>query len=202
MDEPALIKAAQRGDLTAFNRLVISYQELAFNVAYRIVGDAASASDATQDAFISAYKHLGSFRGGSFKAWVLRIVTNTCYDELRRRKRRPTTPLEPLNDDQEEIESPIWLKDPGETPEERAERSDLHEAIQHCLNDLSDDFRTVVVLVDVQGMDYEEAATVTHSPLGTIKSRLARAREKLRLCLQGTRELLPESFRLEEQASL
>jgi RNA polymerase sigma-70 factor (ECF subfamily) len=202
MDEPALIKAAQRGDLTAFNRLVITYQEVAYNVAYRIVGDPDSASDATQDAFISAYKHLGSFRGGSFKAWLLRIVTNTCYDELRRRKRRPTTALEPLNDSQEAIESPTWIKDPGETPEERAERNDLHDAIQRCLNGLSDDFRVVIVLVDIQGMDYEQVATVTHSPLGTIKSRLARAREKLRLCLQGVRELLPDTYRLEEQVSL
>jgi RNA polymerase sigma-70 factor, ECF subfamily len=202
MDENELIKSAQDGDLTAFNRLVISYQDIAFNVAFRIVGDPDSASDATQDAFISAYKHLGSFRGGSFKAWILRIVTNACYDELRRRKRRPTTPLEPLNAEQEEIESPIWLKDPGETPEEQAERMDLSQAIQHCLNDLSEDFRTVVVLVDVQGMDYEEAATITHNPLGTIKSRLARAREKLRICLQRYRELLPDTFRLEEQVSL
>jgi len=202
MDETALINAAQQGDLTAFNRLVLDYQDIAYNVAYRIVGDPDSASDATQDAFISAFKHLRSFRGGSFKAWILRIVTNTCYDELRRRKRRPTTPLEPLNDDQEEIESPIWLKDPGETPEERAERADLNYAIQDCLNSLSDDFRMAVVLVDIQGMDYEEAANVTHKPLGTIKSRLARARERLRDCLQGFRELLPDSFRLEEQVSL
>ncbi|GAB4579073.1 MAG: sigma-70 family RNA polymerase sigma factor [Anaerolineales bacterium] len=202
MDEPALIHAAQHGDLTAFNRLVLAYQDIAYNVAYRIVGDPDSASDATQDAFISAFKHLSSFRGGSFKAWLLRIVTNTCYDELRRRKRRPTTPLEPLNDAEEEIESPVWLKDPGETPEERAERADLHYAIQDCLNGLSEDFRTVVVLVDIQGMDYEEAATVTHKPLGTIKSRLARARDKLRECLQSFRELLPNSFRLEEQVSL
>ena len=202
MDETALIKAAQHGDLTAFNRLVMSYQEIAFNVAYRIVGDPDSASDATQDAFISAFRHLGSFRGGSFRSWILRIVTNTCYDELRRRKRRPTTPLEPLNNDEEEIETPTWLKDPGETPEEQTERSELHEAIQTCLNRLSDDFRVVVILVDVQGMDYEEAANVTHKPLGTIKSRLARAREKLRDCLQGFRELLPDTFRLEEQVSL
>ncbi len=202
MDEPALIHAAQRGDLTAFNRLVISYQEMAFNVAYRIVGDPESASDATQDAFISAFKHLNSFRGGSFKAWILRIVTNTCYDELRRRKRRPTTPLEPMNDEEEEVESPIWLKDPGETPEEEAERADLHFAIQDCLNGLSEDFRVVVVLVDVQGMDYKEAATITHKPLGTIKSRLARARARLRDCLQGFKELLPDAYRLEEQVSL
>lgn len=202
MDETQFIVAAQDGDLAAFNRLVLAYQETAFNVAYRVMGDSHAAADATQEAFISAFKNIKSFRGGSFKAWLLRIVTNACYDELRRRKRRPTTPLEPLNDAGEELESPLWLRDPGETPEERAERTDLHRAIQQCLNHLPEDFRIVVVLVDVQGMDYEQAATITRKPLGTIKSRLARARERLRHCLQAFQELLPDTFRLEEQVSL
>jgi len=199
MDEVALIKAAQGGDLDAFNRLILGYQELSYNLAYRILGDPAAAEDATQDAFISAFRSLGRFRGGSFRSWMLRIVTNTCYDELRRRKRRPTTPLEPLNDDEEEIETPYWLKDPGETPEERALRSELNRAIQSCLETLSDEFRTVVVLVDVQGLDYSEAAFVVKKPLGTIKSRLARARTRMRDCLQSFRELLPSSYRLEEE---
>ncbi len=202
MNEDALIQAAQRGDLDAFNRLVLAYQEISFNVAYRILGDPASAEDATQDAFISAFKHLKRFRGGSFRSWILRIVTNACYDELRRRKRRPTTPLEPLNSDNETIESPSWLKDPGESPEERVMRSELNRAIQDCLNRLSEDFRTVVVLVDVQGMDYAEAAAVVRKPLGTIKSRLARARLRIRDCLQGYGELLPAPFRLKEEMSL
>jgi RNA polymerase sigma-70 factor (ECF subfamily) len=150
---------------------------------------------------ISAYKNIHSFRGGSFKAWLLRIVTNACYDELRRRKRRPTTPLEPVDVENEEIESPYWIADPGELPEETAERSQLGDAIQDCLNGLPDDFRVVVVMVDVQGMDYQEASTLMEIPLGTIKSRLARARLRLRDCLQGFWELLPDVFRLGDEST-
>jgi RNA polymerase sigma-70 factor, ECF subfamily len=200
MDEAALIASAQRGDLNAFNRLVLAYQDLAFNVAYRMLNDDAQAEDATQTAFLSAYRSLASYRGGSFKAWVLRMVTNTCYDELRRRQRHPTTPLEPEGEDEEEIESPRWLADDGPSPEESVERGELESAIQHCLAELPDDFRAVVVLVDVQGMDYEEVSAAVGKPLGTIKSRLARARHKLRSCLQGFWELLPAQFRLDSEA--
>ena len=93
MDEQALVQQALKGELDAFNRLVLAYQDLAFNVAYRMLADEDLAADAVQNAFISAYRNLRSFRGGSFKAWVMRMVTNGCYDELRRQKRRPTTPL-------------------------------------------------------------------------------------------------------------
>jgi RNA polymerase sigma-70 factor (ECF subfamily) len=200
MDEAALIQEARQGDLDAYNRLVLAYQDIVYHQAYRMMGEPDAAEDAAQDAFISAYRHLDAYRGGSFKAWLLRIVTNACYDELRRRKRRPTTPLEPLDDDNEEIESPYWIADPGESPEQAAERADLARAIQRCLDELPDDFRAVVVLVDIQGMDYTEASDVVRKPLGTIKSRLARARFKLRDCLQGFWELLPDSFRLIEES--
>ncbi len=196
MDEAALIAAAVQGDLNAFNRLVLSYQNIVFNQAYRMIGDPHAAEDAAQEAFISAYRNLKVYRGGSFRAWLLRIVTNASYDELRRRKRRPTTPLEPVDADEEEIESPAWLADPGETPETRAERTELNGAIQNCLEGLPPDFRAAVVLVDVQGLDYDEAALAVGAPVGTIKSRLARARERLRDCLQGFWELLPAEFRL------
>jgi RNA polymerase sigma factor (sigma-70 family) len=196
MDEALLIQEAARGDLDSFNRLVLNYQDLLFNQAYRMMGDSESAEDAVQDAFISAYQHLKYFRGGSFKAWLLRIVTNACYDDLRRRKRRPSQPLEPLDEEDEEIESPPWLADPGESPEERLERSQLNQAIQNCLNDLPPEFRSIVILVDIQGLDYLEAAKSVNKPVGTIKSRLARARLRLRDCLQGFWELLPASFRL------
>lgn len=196
MDEVALIRAAREGDLNAFNRLVLEYQDLVYNQAYRVLGEPLAADDATQEAFISAYRNLRSYRGGSFRAWLLRIVTNACYDELRRRKRRPTTPLEPLDDAGEEIESPTWMEDPSESPEESAERSELAAAIQDCINELPAEFRTVVALVDVQGMDYAEAADAIDKPLGTVKSRLARARARLRDCLQGFWELLPATFRL------
>jgi RNA polymerase sigma-70 factor, ECF subfamily len=141
MDEVALIQAARGGDLDSFNRLVLAYQDLVYNQAYRMMGEAEVAEDATQEAFISAFRNLGSYRGGSFKAWLLRIVTNACYDELRRRKRHPTTPLEPIDEEDEEVESPRWLADPGESPEEAATRAELNQALQHCLEDLPPEFR-------------------------------------------------------------
>src|SRR5690349_14961071 len=101
MDEPILIQAAQRGDVDAFNTLVLAYQSQVYNVAYRIMGDEAAASDATQEAFISAYRSLKGFRGGSFKSWLLRTVTNACYDALRYRKRRPSTSLDALGEEPE-----------------------------------------------------------------------------------------------------
>lgn len=195
MDENVLIQAARNGDLDAYNRLVAFYQDMVFNQAYRMIGEKETAADATQEAFISAFRHLRSYRGGSFRAWMMRIVTNACYDELRRRKRHPETPLEPLDDSGEEIESPHWMADPGETPEEKTERVELNRAIQGCLDCLPVDFRTVVVLVDMQGLDYIEAAEAIGKPVGTIKSRLARARLRLRDCLHGIGELLPNIFR-------
>lgn len=199
MDEHALINEAQRGDLDSFNTLVLNYQNILFNTALRIMGDEESAADATQEAFLSAFRAIKSFRGGSFKAWLLRTVTNACYDELRRRKRRPSVPLEPETDDGEEMETPRWLADPSMSPEEEAEADELEHAIQHCLEGLPVEFRTVVVLSDLQGMDYKEVAATVRVPLGTIKSRLARARLRLRECLQGFWELLPATFRLEEE---
>lgn len=187
-----------KGELDAFNRLILAYQDLAFNVAYRMLNDEDQAADAVQNAFISAWRNLSTYRGGSFKAWVMRMVTNGCYDELRRQKRRPTTPLEPLgNEDQEEMDSPQWMASDDPQPETTLEQAELEHALAHCLDNLPVDFRAVVVLIDVQGMDYEEVAQSTRAPLGTVKSRLARARLKMRDCLQGFQELLPAQYRLE-----
>lgn len=199
MDEQSLIRSAQKGDLDSFNDLVLAYQESIFNTAFRIMGDEELAADATQEAFISAFRNLGSFRGGSFRSWLMRTVTNACYDELRRQKRRPTTPLEPVTSDDEEIESPRWMADPDISPEEKIEQDDLEHAIQHCLEGLSPDFRLVVILADIQGLDYSEVSSSLRTPLGTIKSRLARARLRLRECLQDFWELLPASYRLDSE---
>ena len=201
MDELALIETAQHGDLDSFNTLILHYQDMVFHTALRILGDEDLAEDASQEAFISAFRSISSFRGGSFKAWLMRTVTNACYDEFRRQKRRPTTPLEPDTTDGEEMDSPRWLADPSMTPAEKSEADELEHAIQHCLNALPTEFRTVVVLTDIQGMDYSEVATSIRVPLGTIKSRLARARLRLRDCLRGFEELLPSSFRLEGEST-
>ncbi len=201
MDESSLIQTAQNGDLDSFNTLILHYQDAVFHTALRILSDEDSAEDAAQEAFISAFRSISSFRGGSFKAWLMRTVTNACYDELRRQKRRPTTPLEPETSDGEEMDSPKWLADPNMTPAEKSEADELEHAIQHCLNALPTDFRTVVVMADIQGMDYSEVAVAVHVPLGTIKSRLARARLRLRECLRSFEELLPSSFRLEGESN-
>ncbi len=200
MDEQLLISSAQKGDLESFNTLVLTYQENLFNTAFRILGDEELAADATQDAFISAFQKISSFRGGSFRSWLLRTVTNACYDELRRKKRRPTIPLEPVTRDEEEIESPRWLADQDLSPEQKFEQSELEHAIQHCLEGLSPDYRSVVILADIQGLDYNEVASSLRKPLGTVKSRLARARLRLRECLQDFWELLPTAYRLDNES--
>ncbi len=141
------------------------------------------------------YRKLDTYRGGSFKSWFLRIVTNACYDELRRQRRRPTVPIEPETNDGELIESPEWLEDKSAGPEEVLGISELEEAIQHCLSGLDKKFRVVITLVDVSGEDYESVARIIGTPIGTVKSRLARARQKMQHCLQGFRELLPDQFR-------
>jgi RNA polymerase sigma-70 factor (ECF subfamily) len=203
MDEPALIHEAQRGDLDAFNRLVMAHQARVYNLALRIMDDPASAADAAQEAFLAAYKHLGSYRGGSFRAWLLRIVTNTCYDEIRRRRRRPTTPLDDLDTDSEgpEPEASAFLAASEDGPEAMAERAEVARAIQDCLRRLPAEFRIVAVLADVEGLDYQEVSAIISKPLGTVKSRLARARARLRDCLGRHRELSPAAFRLEGEAT-
>ena len=200
-DESEIIRLAQKGDLEAFNQLVLAYQDMAFNTAYRILSDADNACDAAQTALISAYRNIKRFRGGSFRAWLMRIVTNACYDEFRKRKRQPTIPLEPAGyDNQPDLDTVRWLTDKAPTPEQAQEIAELDQAIQHCLDKLPQDFRVVVVLVDLEGLDYKEASRIVSKPLGTIKSRLARARVRLQSCLQQFRELLPDKFRLEDEA--
>jgi len=173
MDETSLIQSAMKGELDAFNRLILAYQDMAFNVACRMLNDEDQAADAVQNAFISAWRNLSTYRGGSFKAWVMRMVTNGCYDELRRQKRRPTTPLEPLgNEDQEEMDSPQWMASDDPQPETTLEQAELEHALAHCLDNLPVDFRAVVVLIDVQGMDYEEVAQSTRAPLGRLEGEV------------------------------
>jgi RNA polymerase sigma-70 factor (ECF subfamily) len=199
MDEQALIQEALDGNLDAFNGLVLHYQDTVYNVAYRVMGEHGAASDACQEAFISAYQKLHQYRGGSFKSWLLRIVTNACYDELRRRQRRPITPLMPEADDGEIVEDPFWIEDDQASPEEQTEQAELEKAIQHCISALEEKFRTVLVLVDLEGLDYEAASQIAKTPLGTVKSRLARARSRVQECLQDFWELLPDIFRLNDE---
>ena len=196
MDEDKLVASAQRGNVQAFNQLVLSYQQIAYNVAYRILRDGDRAADATQDAFLRGYRALPQFRGGSFKAWILRIVTNCSYDQMRVRQRRPTSALDDLVDSDEHSRI---LEDKAESPETYVERREFDSVIADALELLPPDQRTVVVLSDVQGLSYEEISQATSVSLGTVKSRLSRARAKVRDYFREHKELLPSSFRLSDE---
>ncbi|MBN1450317.1 MAG: sigma-70 family RNA polymerase sigma factor [Anaerolineales bacterium] len=197
MDEQTLIHSAQRGDLEAFNQLVLLYQGFLFRIALNILGDEDTAADATQQAFLSAFRNLRAFRGGSLRSWLSRIVVNACYDELRRISRAKNVPLQIYNEDDEEMEPTSWLADPNPSPEARAETNELLDTIQVCLQALPEHYRLVVQLVDVEGLSYEETAAVLDIPTGTIKSRLARARNFLRTSLQRYPDLIPAAYILD-----
>ncbi len=197
MDEAGLIAAAQQGKVDAFNELVLAYQQQVYNLAYRILGDPASAADATQEAFLSAYQSLARFRGGSFKSYLMRIVSNACYDELRRRRRRPATSFEDFGEVDEDA-NPALING-REGPEEHAERQEMARLIQAGIETLPPDQRITLVLSDVEGLNYQEIAEVTNVSLGTVKSRLARARGKLRDYLRSQGELLPVRYRLKSE---
>jgi len=192
VDEKALIAAAKRGDTHSFNQLVYQYQDMVYNVAYRILGDADAAADASQDAFLSAYQAIAKFKGGSFKSWLLRIATNACYDQLRVLKRRPTSSLEAIYTD---TDPSSHFVNGRESPENHTMRRELSELLQRGIQTLPPDQRVTLVLSDVQGMNYSEIAEATSVSLGTVKSRLSRARARLRDYLLDEGELLPARYR-------
>ena len=194
-EERRLVEVAQRGDVESFNELVRLFEGRVYTLCYRMLGDAESAADAAQDAFLSAFRNLRSFRGGSFRSWMLRIATNTCYDVLRVRKRRPSVSLD-IDADGESDSSPLQIADTAESPDDFAQRRELAAAIQHGLTALPDEQRIVLILSDIQGLAYEEIAQITNTNLGTIKSRLSRGRARLREVLKAG-ELLPTRYRHE-----
>ena len=188
LSEISLIEKATQGDLDAFNQLVVEYQSLAYNHAHAMLGDRATAEDATQDSFIRAFQNLSSFRGGSFRAWLLKIVTNMSYDFMRRTKRHPTEPLLPEDEYGEEIESATWLADPSPSIEATLEEKEFSNGIYRILDELPDIYRSVITLVDLYELDYSEAAEILKVPMGTVKSRVARARLQMQKKLQGSSE--------------
>lgn len=192
-EERRLVEVAQRGDVASFNELVRLFEGRVYNLCYRMLGDPDSAADAAQDAFLAAFRNLRSFRGGSFRSWMLRIATNTCYDVLRVRKRRPSVSLD-MHADDESDSSPLQIADSAESPDDFAQRRELAAAIQDGLTLLPDEQRIVLILSDIQGLAYEEIAQITNSNLGTVKSRLSRGRARLREVLKAG-ELLPMRYR-------
>ncbi len=184
-----LVNKAARGNLDAFNQLVLSNQDLAYCHAYAMLSDRWLAEEAVQDGFLKAFQNIRGFRGGSFRAWLMRIVTNTVYDMLRQSRRRPVQPLFPEDDEGEYVESPKWLADPTAKVEQAVEWSEEIKLVYEALDELTDIYREIITLVDLQEFDYEEAAQALNIPIGTVKSRLARARLYLKKKLKSRAEI-------------
>ena len=182
-----LIERARTGDLDAFNDLVGLYQDQLFALVARMVPDRDQASDVVQEAFFSAYRHLGSFRGGSVKSWLSRIAVNAAMDLQRARRRRPVQPYP-------EFEDESWQPPAGEDadPERLVVGAERSRALAAALAQITADQRTAIVLFDVQGFDYGEIARLTGVSLGTVKSRMHRGRLALRGLLADRMELFRE----------
>lgn len=184
MQEDELVQRAKQGDLDCFNQLVEAYQRRVYNLCLRMLNNPHDAEDTTQAAFISAFRGLGKFRGGSFRAWLFRIAANACRDELRLRLRRPAASLDAIPLDLE-------VDRHAPSPEDYAASQELGRAIGAALAALPADQRLAVILRDMMGLEYAEIAQATASSLGTVKSRISRGRERLRDLLRGYMELSP-----------
>jgi RNA polymerase sigma-70 factor (ECF subfamily) len=191
-EEDVTIAQAVAGDLDAFNQLVLRYQNLAYSVAYRTLQDDAAAADVVQESFIKAYRAIATFQGGSFKSWIIRIVANTCYDLLRVRQRKVTDSLDDLIENDEYAP---FLEDAAADPQVHVEQLELSQLIERSFAALPPDQRLVLSLCDVHGYSYEEIAEMTGAPMGTVKSRINRARTRVRDYLLQRPELLPPAFR-------
>jgi RNA polymerase sigma-70 factor (ECF subfamily) len=188
-----LVRNAQGGDVESFNRLVLAHQDQVYSLALRFMGQRAAAEDAAQEAFLRAYRAIRTFRGEHFRAWLLSITANACRDELRRQRRRPTRSLDDRGTDEDG--PALDPADPGLTPEGATLNAELRVALERALLQLPEEWRLVVVLADVHGLSYEEVSQAAGLPLGTVKSRLSRARGRLRDILLATGELTPLSER-------
>jgi RNA polymerase sigma-70 factor, ECF subfamily len=200
-DEEELIAHSQRGEVAAFNQLVLRYQQIVYGTVLRMLGDPDTAADVTQDTFLAAFRAINSYRGGaSFRAWLLRIGSNMACDHWRRVQRHPAESLEFLTEEDEVHSADVLgaLASPGieGNPEEILLTQELQAVIQQGLEEIPLDQRVAVVLCDVQGLSYEEIAESTQTSMGTVRSRISRGRAKLRTYLNQHKELLPRNYRL------
>lgn len=194
LDDKLLVEKSRAGDLDAFEELVKRYEGKVYTVAYRFVGNHADASDLAQETFVRVYQSLPGFRGeSSFATWLYRIAANVCRDDLRKKQRRQKVSLDEI------MEQPGGYAHPASTdigPEEAMEQLETRTAVQVCLNSLSEEHRLVLVMREVQGLSYEEIAAVLGCSLGTVKSRINRARQALKQKINAKRELFALDSRL------
>ncbi|MCX5877895.1 MAG: sigma-70 family RNA polymerase sigma factor [Deltaproteobacteria bacterium] len=187
-EDALLIKAFQRGDKRAFDQLVIRHKDRIFNLCYRFIGDYEEANDSAQEAFVKAYGSLKTFRlESAFSTWLYRIAVNTCKNKLGsssyRAKRKTVSLDNPGNNEVGAL--PMEIQNGTPSPLARMEEKERRRLVQTALDALPAEFKMVVALRDIEGLSYEEIAQVTGLNLGTVKSRIARARTDLRNKLRG-----------------
>ena len=180
-----LIKRCQEGDDSAFGELIDSYNDKAFSIAYGVMGNHHDAADMAQEAFVKVYRNIGKFNfKSSFGTWFYRIVKNTCIDELRRQKRNRVISLD-AEIEGEDGDYKMQVADDKEDIQTQLEKKETKEMLWAALEMLSEKHRAVLVLADIKGFDYLEIADMLDMPVGTVKSRIFRAREKLEAILQN-----------------
>ena len=187
MDDRDLVGQARRGDREAFAQLIVQYQVPLYNMALRMVGGPDDAADITQEAFLRAWEKIRTLREAPFKSWLFQIAANLCYDHFRRGRRYGTMP------EDEQTGNVIGLGAPTPDPQERAEANERHRLVRQSIAALEHDMRMAIVLRDINGLSYDEIAAVLRVPLGTVKSRIARARAQVQEFLQRHPDLFPIS---------
>lgn len=193
-----LVKRIKNGDMDAFELLVRRYESKVYTVAYRFLGSHADASDLAQETFLRLYQALPSFRGeSSFVTWLYSVTANACRDEIRRKQRHPVVSWENelLNNGSQAV-SLAFGRSRIPTPEEAAEQNEFNELIQQCLNDLPKEQRLILVMREIQGLSYAEIAVILECSLGTVKSRLSRARRAFKDTYNSKREPFRQRSRL------
>ena len=188
-EERDLIQRCKQGDLAAFNELIKKYEKQVYNFAYRLTGNYDDANDVAQDAFLRVFNAIGSFRGdASFSTWLFRITTNVFLDERKRKRAHPHASLdETLDLDESSVARQI--EDPGLTPEGKTEERERRDMLAAAIMSLPENQRAMVVLYHSQQKSYEEISAIMDLPIGTVKSRLNRARLALKDKLNPIKEL-------------
>ena len=177
-EEAQVIERVLSGDINAYEQLVTQYEKSVYNLALRMTDNPEDAADMAQEAFIKAYNSLSSFRGDSkFSVWLYRIVSNVCLDFLRKQSRRPSVSLSVEDDDGEDVQ--LDVPDDSMSPELQLERKLTRESVREGLKHLPEDYRHILLLRELQGLSYDEIAETLDIGVGTVKSRIFRAREKL-----------------------
>ena len=177
-EESRIVQKVLRGDVNAFEKLVLEYEKNVYNIALRMTGNSEDASDMTQEAFIKAYNSLGSFRGDSkFSVWIYWIATNVCLDFLRSKSRKPTVSLSMEDEDGDEVQ--LDVADESQSPELLLDRQMTRESVRRGLETLTPEYRQILLLREIQGMSYDEISQALGLEVGTVKSRIFRARKKL-----------------------